>query len=141
MRGKTEGEEGPEGRGKENSIFTFINCDLNHSKYNDDICRFVQEKDKPNSTTMNGSPGGLSGLGTDQMGVKLEPTETDSHSMLGSSSSSTSIVCHNGIKPVSPEQEELIHRLVYFQTEYEQPSGDDLKRIKVRTSEPRVVRW
>jgi hypothetical protein len=38
----------------------------------------------------------------------------------------------NGIKPVSPEQEELIHRLVYFQNEYEQPSEEDLKRIMVR---------
>lgn len=37
----------------------------------------------------------------------------------------------NGIKPVSPEQEELIHRLVYFQNEYEQPSEEDLKRIMV----------
>lgn len=38
----------------------------------------------------------------------------------------------NGVKPVSPEQEELIHRLVYFQNEYEQPSEEDLKRITVR---------
>lgn len=37
----------------------------------------------------------------------------------------------NGVKPLSPEQEELIHRLVYFQNEYEQPSEDDLKRIEV----------
>ena len=39
----------------------------------------------------------------------------------------------NGVKPVSPEQEELIHRLVYFQNEYEQPSEEDLKRITVRS--------
>lgn len=38
----------------------------------------------------------------------------------------------NGVKPLSPEQEELIHRLVYFQNEYEQPSEEDLKRIEVR---------
>lgn len=37
----------------------------------------------------------------------------------------------NGVKPLSPEQEELIHRLVYFQNEYEQPSEEDLKRIEV----------
>lgn len=43
----------------------------------------------------------------------------------------------NGVKPVSPEQEELIHRLVYFQNEYEQPSEEDLKRITVRLLEPR----
>lgn len=41
----------------------------------------------------------------------------------------------NGVKPVSPEQEELIHRLVYFQNEYEQPSEEDLKRITVRVLE------
>lgn len=37
----------------------------------------------------------------------------------------------NGIKPISPEQEELIHRLVYFQSEYEHPSEEDVKRIMV----------
>lgn len=37
----------------------------------------------------------------------------------------------NGTKPISAEQEELIHRLVYFQNEYEQPSEEDLKRISV----------
>lgn len=35
------------------------------------------------------------------------------------------------MKPISAEQEELIHRLVYFQNEYEQPSEEDLKRISV----------
>jgi len=38
----------------------------------------------------------------------------------------------NGVKPVSPEQEELIHRLVYFQNEFEHPSEEDVKRITVR---------
>ena len=33
------------------------------------------------------------------------------------------------VVPLKPEEEELINRLVYFQDEYEQPSGDDLKRI------------
>ncbi|XP_046426971.1 ecdysone receptor isoform X2 [Neodiprion fabricii] len=91
-----------------------------------------KEKDKPNSTTMNGSPGSLSGMGADQMGVKLEPAETENLPMLGSSSSSN-VHSHNGIKPVSPEQEELIHRLVYFQNEYEQPNKEDVIRI---TNEP-----
>ncbi|XP_046745362.1 ecdysone receptor-like isoform X4 [Diprion similis] len=91
-----------------------------------------KEKDKPNSTTMNGSPGSLSGMGADQMGVKLEPAETENLPMLGSSSSSN-IHSHNGVKPVSPEQEELIHRLVYFQNEYEQPNKEDVIRI---TNEP-----
>lgn len=40
----------------------------------------------------------------------------------------------NGIKPISPEQEELIHRLVYFQNEYEHPSEEDVKRIIVSIS-------
>jgi len=45
----------------------------------------------------------------------------------------------NGVKPVSPEQEERIHRLVYFQNEYEQPSEEDLKRITVRSVYLRVL--
>lgn len=47
----------------------------------------------------------------------------------------------NGVKPVSPEQEELIHRLVYFQNEYEQPSEEDLKRITVRVLEFRNISY
>lgn len=39
----------------------------------------------------------------------------------------------NGVKPVSPEQEELIHRLVYFQNEYEYPAEEDLRRINTPT--------
>ncbi|XP_051155461.1 ecdysone receptor isoform X1 [Leptopilina boulardi] len=88
----------------------------------------VGEKDKPNSTTMNGSPGSLTGIGTEHI-VKLEPTEGDSLSMSGSSNAVIPIGSQNGVKPVSPEQEELIHRLVYFQNEFEQPSEEDLKRI------------
>lgn len=37
----------------------------------------------------------------------------------------------NGATPILPEQEELIHRLVYFQNEYEHPSEEDVKRIMV----------
>lgn len=37
----------------------------------------------------------------------------------------------NGVKPVSPEQEELIHRLVYFQNEFEHPSDEELRRVNV----------
>ncbi|XP_024945619.1 ecdysone receptor isoform X2 [Cephus cinctus] len=92
-----------------------------------------KEKDKPNSTTMNGSPGGLTGMAADQTGVKMEPAEAESLSMSGSSSGSGAgtgtLASHNGVKLVSPEQEELIHRLVYFQNEYEQPSEEDLQRI------------
>ncbi|XP_060529211.1 ecdysone receptor isoform X2 [Cylas formicarius] len=64
-----------------------------------------KEKDKPNSTT-NGSP----------EIIKLEPDLSDSEKS-------------NGVKPISPEQEELIHRLVYFQNEYEHPSEEDVKLI------------
>ena len=46
-------------------------------------------------------------------------------------SDSERILPINGVKPISPEQEELIHRLVYFQNEYEHPSEDDVKRIIV----------
>lgn len=37
----------------------------------------------------------------------------------------------NGNKKISPEQDELIHRLVYFQTEHEHPPEEDVKRIIV----------
>lgn len=67
-----------------------------------------KEKDKPNSTT-NGSPDI----------IKIEPELMDTEKPL----------LINGIKPISPEQEELIHRLVYFQNEFEHPSDDDVKRI------------
>nr|CAD7585922.1 unnamed protein product [Timema genevievae] len=70
-----------------------------------------KDKDKPNSTT-NGSPEMLS---MKEAEPKMEPE--------------TLLPSPNGIKPVSPEQEELIHRLVYYQNEYEQPSEEDLKRI------------
>ena len=38
------------------------------------------------------------------------------------------------VKPLSPEQEELINRLVYFQEEFDQPSEEDLRKISVRSS-------
>ncbi|GLV34148.1 Ecdysone receptor [Carabus blaptoides fortunei] len=79
-----------------------------------------KEKDKPNSTT-NGSP--------DMMKVDSEASKVyflPKPSNLLESEKPTPI---NGVKPISPEQEELIHRLVYFQNEYEHPSEEDLKRI------------
>ncbi|XP_012219780.1 ecdysone receptor isoform X2 [Linepithema humile] len=85
-----------------------------------------KEKDKPNSTTMNGSPGSA-GMG-EQMGVKIEPAEAESLSMSGSSGILTPVSPY-ALKPISPEQEELINRLVSFQCEFEQPSEEDLKRI------------
>lgn len=86
-----------------------------------------QEKDKPNSTTMNGSPGSLN---IDQMGVKIEPAEAECLSMSGSSIGLPSS-WPNGVKPVSPEQEELIRSLVYFQSEYEHPSEEEIRKITV----------
>ncbi|RLU21384.1 hypothetical protein DMN91_005757 [Ooceraea biroi] len=86
-----------------------------------------KEKDKPNSTTMNGSPGSA-GMG-EPMGVKIEPAEAESLSMSGSSGILTPVSSYACVKPISPEQEELINRLVSFQCEFEQPSEEDLKRI------------
>ena len=65
------------------------------------------------------------------MGVKIEPAEAESLSTSGSSGILTPVSPYGYVKPISPEQEELIHRLVYFQNEYEQPSEEDLKRITV----------
>jgi len=39
------------------------------------------------------------------------------------------------VKPLKPEEEELINRLVYFQDEFEQPSEEDLRRIEVTVAE------
>ncbi|XP_032676757.1 ecdysone receptor isoform X1 [Odontomachus brunneus] len=91
-----------------------------------------KEKDKPNSTTMNGSPGSA-GMG-DQMSVKIEPAEAESLSMSGSSGILTPVSPYACVKPptptpISPEQDELINRLVSFQCQFEQPSEEDLKRI------------
>lgn len=94
-----------------------------------------KEKDKPNSTTMNGgSPGGI-GTAAEQLGVKMEPAEVD-YSMSGNSGTVASIGSHNGLNYVSPEQEELINRLVYFQDEYEQPNEEDVRKITVSTLYP-----
>ncbi|XP_065155885.1 ecdysone receptor isoform X2 [Atheta coriaria] len=82
-----------------------------------------KEKDKPNSTT-NGSPDI----------IKMEP-EVCNHllqplkSVFLQLSDSERLPTVNGVKAISPEQEELIHRLVYFQNEYEHPSEEDVKRI------------
>uniref|UniRef100_A0A0C9R0J0 Ecdysone receptor n=1 Tax=Fopius arisanus TaxID=64838 RepID=A0A0C9R0J0_9HYME len=92
----------------------------------------VGDKDKPNSTTMNGSPGSISGMGTDQ--IKIEPSEVDCLPMnSGSTDSLTGI--QNGLSVVNPEQAGLIQRLVYFQGRYENPSPEDLERITHRPTE------
>ncbi|XP_018906418.1 ecdysone receptor isoform X2 [Bemisia tabaci] len=70
-----------------------------------------KDKDKPNSTT-SCSPDGIK--------QEIDPQRLDTDSQL---------LSVNGVKPITPEQEELIHRLVYFQNEYEHPSPEDIKRI------------
>lgn len=90
----------------------------------------LKEKDKPNSTT-NGSP---------EM-IKMEPEVINENCLvfhisngfnlqLSDSEKQSSV---NGVSPILPEQEELIHRLVYFQNEYEHPSEEDVKRIMVNS--------
>nr|ADQ43371.1 ecdysone receptor isoform [Nezara viridula] len=75
-----------------------------------------KDKDKPVSTT-NGSP----------ESIKVEEPHRVVYKTEGETLGRP--VPINGVKPVSPEQEELIHRLVYFQNEYEHPSEEDLRRI------------
>lgn len=79
-----------------------------------------KDKDKPVSTT-NGSP----------ESIKVEEPHRVVYKTEGETLGRP--VPINGVKPVSPEQEELIHRLVYFQNEYEHPSEEDLRRIVSNT--------
>lgn len=73
-----------------------------------------KDKNKPNSTTE----------------PLPEILKTESNSQQSSDGASSRVSSHtSGLKPVSPEQEELIHRLVYFQNEYEHPSEEDIKKI------------
>ncbi|CAG5074090.1 Similar to EcR: Ecdysone receptor (Aedes aegypti) [Cotesia congregata] len=88
---------------------------------------YMYEKDKPNSTTMNGSPGNLN---MDQMGVKIEPTEAECLTMPGSTIGLSSS-WPNDVKAPSPEQEELISSLVFFQGEFEHPNEEEIKKITV----------
>ncbi|KAK3915321.1 Ecdysone receptor [Frankliniella fusca] len=91
-----------------------------------------KDKDKPNSTT-NGSSS-LDIIKVDEQG-KFCLAQVDSVYGAGNGGCSTVETKFaapiNGIKPVSPEQEELIHRLVYFQNEFEHPSDEELRRVNV----------
>ncbi|KAI5744877.1 hypothetical protein M8J76_006085 [Diaphorina citri] len=73
-----------------------------------------KDKNKPNSTT--------------EPSPEIVKTESNSQQSSDGASSRVSSL-HSGTKTVSPEQEELIHRLVYFQNEYEHPSEEDIKKI------------
>lgn len=78
-----------------------------------------REKDKPNSTT-DISP----------EIIKIEPTEMKIECgepmIMG-----TPMPTVPYVKPLSSEQKELIHRLVYFQDQYEAPSEKDMKRLTI----------
>ncbi|GJQ75548.1 EcR [Trypoxylus dichotomus] len=111
-----------------------------------------KEKDKPNSTT-NGSPelikvepesdskrchitsyvnlctSGSTSSHNSSMELKWKDCGSNFISIIAQLSDSEKLSPINGVKPISPEQEELIHRLVYFQNEYEHPSDEDVKRI------------
>jgi len=43
----------------------------------------------------------------------------------------TPVPFNHQVKPLSSEQKELIHRLVYFQDQYEAPSEKDMKRLTI----------
>nr|ACO55653.1 ecdysteroid receptor [Nilaparvata lugens] len=75
------------------------------------MCDFSVELESGNTLGASSNTGGL-GAGPPSVGGSLSPPLTA-----------------GGVKPVSSEQEELIHRLVYFQNEFEHPSEEDLKRI------------
>nr|AFC61183.1 ecdysone receptor [Sogatella furcifera] len=95
--------------------------------------RDMKDKTRPNSTTSR-SPEALKIEPESQrmcdFSVELESGNTLATQCNGGGSSSGGALSPvNGVKPVSSEQEELIHRLVYFQNEFEHPSEDDLKRI------------
>uniref|UniRef100_A0A0A9VV31 Ecdysone receptor n=1 Tax=Lygus hesperus TaxID=30085 RepID=A0A0A9VV31_LYGHE len=93
-----------------------------------------KEKDKPVSTTTispeavkpEPEPHRVSFTSSLFQSVIKEPTK------LSPESGAEVALKHSptyGIKPVSPEQQELINRLVYFQSEYEHPSEEDVRRI------------
>lgn len=90
----------------------------------------LKEKDKPNSTT-NGSP--------ELIKIEPEVKQENINDGFGFNGEfkfqlSDSEKSHmNGLKQISPEQEELIHRLVYFQNEFEHPGEEDIKKIMVGT--------
>lgn len=86
-----------------------------------------KDKDKPASTT-NGSPESIKVENEPQGVVYKEEAVTRPVKPY-------IVLPLNGGKPVSPEQEELIHRLVYFQNEYEFPAEEDLRRINTPTDD------
>jgi len=75
-----------------------------------------KEKDRPNPTSI-GSP-------------EMKEAEVKViHQLNLIEEKPTAILSSNGVKPLSPEQNELINRLVHFQEEFDQPSEEDLRNI------------
>ncbi|XP_015787515.1 ecdysone receptor isoform X1 [Tetranychus urticae] len=75
--------------------------------------RAQKEKDKPNSTTKDASP-----------------DKEDKTLVLGTKTPTTTpTLPSNGIKPLSPQQEDIIKQLVYYQDLHESPSETDVKRV------------
>ncbi|CAG0896225.1 unnamed protein product [Darwinula stevensoni] len=81
-----------------------------------------KDKDRPNSTT-SCSPEGPPPPSEKVPSFNRPPA-------LPRDGSACLMLDGNGlVRRLSPEQEELINRLVYFQEEFEQPSEDDIKKI------------
>ncbi|XP_071526213.1 ecdysone receptor-like isoform X4 [Panulirus ornatus] len=96
----------------------------------------ARDKDKKDYPSM-GSP-----IAEDNKGIHLSPCKPKGPStasgmqfknLVGSSNITLSPLPTTprvNIKPLTKEQEELINTLVYYQEEFEQPSEEDLKKIK-----------
>ncbi|KAJ6225524.1 hypothetical protein RDWZM_004069 [Blomia tropicalis] len=86
--------------------------------------RAIKDKDKPNSTTKDGhlSPG------TPQMINDDKQPSTPQMQTNWCTQNGTEVV-ENSNKKLSPHQESVIKKLVYYQEEFESPSEDDIKKI------------
>lgn len=78
--------------------------------------RAQKEKDKPNSTTKDASPD------KEDKTLVLSGTKTPTTSPT---------LAPNEIKKLTPQQEEIIKQLVYYQDIHESPSEADVKSVTV----------
>ena len=74
--------------------------------------RAQKEKDKPNSTTKDGSPD------KEDKTMVMSPLSVQSNH-------------RNGVKALTPDQENMIRALVYYQDLHESPSEAEVKKITV----------
>lgn len=107
-----------------------------------------QQKNNSNNTNNKDKPNSTSNISEGRIGnYDCSTTNKNDISAIGDTTSSTTTANNNtssaaakrnreaiaGLeettKPISREQEELIHSLVYFQEQYEQPSDEDLQRV------------